>query len=222
MPLSVTRPFLTPSIASATVTTFCALQSMGRAMEDVVLQGLPDAHLAVGARHLSAFHQEAPHYRQIATAYERIWVCAVADDDPPEIDGITFAPISPDWPVADEWFVVVNAPGFACALLATEVFETDGLHSRDRCFQTMFTSDPRLVNAICRSLSIELDLHMEIPAGRDPEAQQLNLRRFNKLSLEYQERQTPRPIGPRITAPRWTPPAPLSQSVGERAVGSTD
>jgi DICT domain-containing protein len=204
------------------VTTICALQAIGRAMEDVVLQGISAAHLALGARHMSAFRQEAPRYRQIAGSYERIWVCAVADDDPPEIDGVTFAPISPDWPVADEWFVVVNAPGFACALLATEAPACAGLRRNDRCFQTMFTSDARLVNAICRSLSLELDLHIEIPARRDPEAQQLNLRRFNQLALEYQERQTPRHSGPRIAAPRWTPPLSPARPVAERVVGGTE
>ena len=219
MPLSVTRPFLTPSNPSATVTTFCAIQAMGRALEDVVLQGIPGTQLALGFQHLEAIRQEEQRYYQIAAACERTWVCVVPDDAYPLIDGVTFAPISPDWPVADEWFVVVNAPGFACALLATEV--SNGFRVKDRCFQTMFTSDSRLVNAICRSLAIELDLHMEIPATRDPEAQQANLRRFNRLALEYQERQLPRRTAPVVTAPpSWAPSLTPGCHFGERALGS--
>jgi DICT domain-containing protein len=176
--------------------------------------------MAVGFQHLSAFRLEEQRYRQIAAAGTRIWVCAVVDEAPPEIEGITFAPVNPEWPVADEWFVVVNAPGFASALLATEV--SNGFRSKDRSFQTMFTSDPRLVNAICRSLAIELDLHMEIPATRDPEAQQINLRRFNRLALEYQERQMLRHTTPIAIAPSWAPSLTPGRYFGERELGGTE
>jgi hypothetical protein len=221
MPLSVTRPFLTPSNDSATVTTSAALRAMSHALEDVALHGLPEAQLAVGLQHISGFHRDEKRYRALAAAGVRIWICALYDGEPPAIDGITFVPMCAEWPMADERFVVLNAPGFASALLATEVIGKRGV--LDSGFQTMFTSDARLVNAICRSLAIELNLHMSMPAVRDPEAQQINLRRFNKLALEYQERQHPRhTAAPLVSHPRWTPPSPPACQYGERAVGSVD
>lgn len=220
MPLSVTRPFLMPASDSATVTTFSSLCAMSHALEDVVIQGLPGAQLAVGFQRLSAFQRQEQRYRSIAAACDHVWVCAVPDEKLPEIDGVTFVPICAEWPVADEWFVVVNAPGFASALLAIEV--SCRLSRDERCFQTMFTSDVRLVNAICRSLAIELDMPIETPTTRDPEAQQLNLRSFNRLVLEHQERQLSRRSYPLITRPRWTPPLVSSHPFGERAVGSAD
>ncbi|NTW97148.1 MAG: hypothetical protein HGB28_01190 [Oscillochloris sp.] len=221
MPLSVTRPFLTPSNDSTTVTTPGALRAMSHALEDVSLHGLPGAQLVVGIQHLSVFHREEKRYRALAAACAHLWICAVYDDPPPAIDGITFVQICAEWPMADERFVVMNAPGFASALLATEVI---GRRSgQEGGFQTMFTSDARLVNAICRSLAIELDLHMSLPAARDPEAQQINLRRFNKLALEYQERHAPRRTAPLVAHPRWTPPlvSPTCH-FGERVVGGAE
>lgn len=220
MPLSITRPFLTPANDSTTVTTPGALRAMSHALEDVALHGLSGAQLVVGLQHLSTFRREEKRYRALAAACEQLWICAVYDDEPPAVDGITFIRICAEWPLADERFVVMNAPGFASALLASEVAGRRG--GTDSGFQTMFTSDARLVNAICRSLTIELDLHMTLPTVRDPEAQQVNLRRFNKLALEYQERQLPRRTVPLVMHPSWTPPASPSRHFGERAVGGID
>lgn len=218
MPLSVTRPFLTPSNESATVTTPGALSAMSRALEDVALQGLPDAQIIVGLKHISAFYADEQHYQDLAAACGQLWICAMHDEEPPVAADITFVPTRAEWPVADERFVVINAPGFASALLACEVAGDIG--DTEGGFQTMFTSDARLVNAICRSLEIELDLHVAIPTQRDAEAQQLNLRRFNKLALEYQERQLPRHNLPIVTAPpQWAPSLTPGQHFGERAVG---
>lgn len=220
MPLSITRPFLTPANESTTVTTPGALRAMSHALEDVALHGLSGAQLVVGLQHLSTFRREEKRYRTLAAACERLWVCAIYDDEPPVIDGIQFVRICAEWPMADERFVVMNASGFASALLATEVIDRRGM--ADSGFQAMFTSDARLVNAICRSLAIELDLHMTLPTVRDSEAQQTNLRRFNKLALEYQERQLPRRSAPLILHPRWNPPTIPRHHFGERAVGGRD
>lgn len=219
MPLSVTRPFLTPTNDSTTVTTPLALNAMSRALEDVVLAGLPEARLVVGLRHLADFRAEERRYRALATACTQLWICAEYDEESPAATGINFVPIRAEWPLADERFVVVNAPGFACALLATEV--PADMAGQETGFQTMFTSDARVVNAICRSLAIELDLQINIPAERDAEAQQSNLRHFNKLALEYQERQLARRAHPIVTAPpRWAPDLPPGRPFGERVVGS--
>lgn len=217
MPLSITRPFLSPSNESATITTMNAIQAISHALEDVVLADLPDAQLVVGIQRMSLFHQQLPRYRTLAAACRSLWVCAVYDTEPPSIDGITFVPIDPMWPVADEWFVVMNAPGFASALLAQEV--RDPRRGYERGFQTMFTSDPRLVNAICRTMAIELDLRIVLPTLRDPQAQQINLRRFNKMALEYQERQLPRRTTPVAVYPRWNPPMTPSYDLKERVIG---
>jgi hypothetical protein len=220
MPLSVTRPFLTPSNDVATLTSVSALSAISHALEDVVMQGIPEAQVAVGFQRCSSFRRQEQRYRLIAAACRQVWVCAVHDEEPPLIDGITYAPVCVEWPVADEWFIVVNAPGFTSALLAIEV--VGGLNRKERSFQTMFTSDARLVNSICRSLTIELDLPIEIPTVRDPEAQQLNLRRFNKLALEYQEQRAPLRTQPIVTAPSWTQPLRRDRYVGEELVASTD
>jgi DICT domain-containing protein len=220
MPLSVTRPFLTPSNDAETATTVSALCAISHALEDVVMQGLPDAQVAVGFQRFSSFSRHEQRYRAIATACRQVWVCAVHDQEPPAISGVTYAPVCAEWPIADEWFIVVNASGFTSALLAIEI--ASGLSGQERSFQTMFTSDARLVNAICRSLMIELGLRIEIPAMRDAEAQQLNLRRFNKLALEYQEQRLPRRLQPVATAPRWSPPLNRARHFGEALASSTD
>jgi DICT domain-containing protein len=212
MPLSITRPFLTPPGDPLTATSTSALIAISHALEDLVLEGLEDVEIAVGFQRMSAFRRQERRYRAIAAACRQVWVCAVPDGDTPPIPGITMVPLAPEWPVADEWFVVVNAPEFASALLASEL--TAGLNAQERSFHTMFTSDPRLVNAICRTLAIELDLHMELPARRDLAAQQANLRRFNDLALAYQQRPISRPRPPLSGLPRWTPPVEFARAVG--------
>jgi DICT domain-containing protein len=220
MPLSVTRPFLTPSNDASTTTAFSALCAISHALEDVVMQGIPDAQVAVGFQRLSSFRRQEQRYRAMAMACRQVWVCAVPDEEPPVIDGLIYAPVCAEWPVADEWFIVVNAPGFTSALLATEF--VSGLSGQDRSFQTMFTSDARLVNAICRSLMIELGLRIEIPTTRDTEAQQINLRRFNKLALEYQQQRAPHSDKPIVNAPIWSPTLGRARYFGEPLASSTD
>lgn len=212
MPLSVTRPFLTPPGDPLTATSAPALIAISHALEDVVLEGLEDVEIAVGFQRMSAFRRQERRYRKLAAACRRVWVCAVPDGDTPSIPGITMVPLAPEWPVADEWFVVVNAPQFASAVLATE--QTAGLNAQERSFQTVFTSDPRLVNAICRTLAIELDLHMELPTRRDLAAQQTKLRRFNELALAYQQLPARRPRPSLGGLPRWAPPPELAIAVG--------
>jgi DICT domain-containing protein len=60
----------------------------------------------------------------------------------------TQVPITPEDALGNEWAVVVDAPGYAACLLAWETPESqrdDELPDRERCFEALWTLDPRIV-----------------------------------------------------------------------------
>lgn len=211
---SLMRPFMMGS-CTTTTTTEATLLSISQALEDVLIEGVADADVAIGCQRLSHFYAQEQRYRMLAARCRKVWLCAVLDCPPPEDSDLNVVPLRAEWLMADERFLVVNAPGFAGALLATEAQPE---HGGSRSFETLFTSEPRFVNALCRTLEIELGIPMTLPASRDAQAQQRHLKRFNQQMFLYQEQQEP----PRTAARRadgaiW--PTPLrARQVGDPLV----
>lgn len=208
---SLMRPFMMGS-CTTTTTTETTLWSITQALEDVLIEGVAEADVTLGCQRISQFYAQEQRYRMIASRCRRVWLCAVLDGPPPEDANLNVVPLRAEWLMADERFLVVNAPGFAGALLATE---SQLEHGGSRSFETLFTSEPRFVNALCRTLEIELGIPMTIPAGRDAQAQQRHLKLFNQQMLFYQQRHEPPPkAGRRADGAIW--PTPLrARHVGD-------
>ena len=123
------------------------LVALSRAIEDETLAR------AAGPIVFGAF-QKVKHYRPVEHRYQRMAeradaLAVFADFDAvraPERGPIEL-PIAPDDALGNEWAVVVDAPGYAAALLAWEppVPEPGSVPDRERRFEALWTMDAQVV-----------------------------------------------------------------------------
>jgi DNA-binding transcriptional MerR regulator len=124
------------------------LLAISRAIEDETLAR------AAGPVVFAAFQTER-NYRAVEHRYERLAAnadAAVVFADFPEArteEGHPAeVPIGSADAIGNEWAVVIDAPGYAACLLAWETPESqrdDHLPDRERCFEALWTLDPRVV-----------------------------------------------------------------------------
>ena len=129
------------------------LLAISRAIEDETLAR------AAGPVVVGAFQSER-NFEAVAHRYDRLArnadACLVFADFAEVADepGRPLRlPISPEDALGNEWAVVVDAPGYAACLLAWETPESQSdteLRDRDRCFEAMWTLDPRIVRRAAR------------------------------------------------------------------------
>jgi DICT domain-containing protein len=107
---------------------------------------------------IGAFQQER-FYRPIETRWRRMTAhadAAAVFADFPAVDhppgGPAELPIDPTDVVANEWAVIVDAPGFAASLVAWEQPGGTGrCGADDRCFEAIWTLDPQATRRACRA-----------------------------------------------------------------------
>jgi DNA-binding transcriptional MerR regulator len=123
------------------------LLEISRAIEDETLAR------AAGPVVIGAF-QAVHNFEGVEHRYDRLAAnadaCVVFADFPEvlERDGRpTRIPIAADDALGNEWAVVIDAPGYSACLLAWETPESqrdDALPDRERCFEALWTLDPRV------------------------------------------------------------------------------
>jgi len=126
------------------------LMAISRAIEDeTIARGA--GPVVVGAFQRRRNYRRVEHrYRRMAEASDATVVLAADFETVHECDGAPIeVPISAGDSVANEWAVVVDAPGFAACLLAWEhprsEVEDEGTQDLDRRFEAIWTLDPRVV-----------------------------------------------------------------------------
>jgi hypothetical protein len=183
MPYSICRPILARARDATTTITAESLDVISSAIEDVVLQGLPDACMVIGTQRLSRTLPHHDRYQALAAACRRLALCGVADAAP-QISGVTLITLRPEWPAASEWFMAVSAPSFSVALLAVERTEAPG---RSAGYDALFSAEPRLVDGICRAIAATLGLGWGPPSRRDDCAQQQHMALVRRRLLHHQQ-----------------------------------
>jgi MerR family transcriptional regulator, light-induced transcriptional regulator len=129
------------------------LLAISRAIEDETIARAA-APVVFGAFQRRRHYEPVEHrYRRIARAADAVVVfadfdaLAGGDGSPVEV------PIEPDEVLGNEWAVVVDAPGYAAALLGWEQPESQRdpeLPERERRFEAMWTMDPDVVRRAAR------------------------------------------------------------------------
>ena len=121
------------------------LIAISRAIEDEALARAAGP-VVVGAFQRERFYRAVEHrYRRLAERADAVAVFAdfaaarVRDDAPCEL------PIAAQDAIRSEWAVVVDAPGYAVALLGWEPPAREPVPDRERRFEALLTLDPRRV-----------------------------------------------------------------------------
>jgi DICT domain-containing protein len=113
-------------------------------IEDTAAAHTPSCLMWVGFQKFSLFAAQEQRYRRLAQSWKHCWIFGVEDAPLPNIPNVTPIAVTPDHPLAKEWFVIADGPAFGTALLAAD---TSGfaISDRQRRFMGLWSADPGLV-----------------------------------------------------------------------------
>jgi hypothetical protein len=125
----------------------------------------------VASSQLITLFQVDPLFGEGAPLGAQIWASGPASDARPALSGVTFRAIPATWPLADEWFVVVNSPDLAAAVVAQPAAPEHA--GPTGSFNTFFTFEQPVINKITLLLHRLLQLNLTLPAHCEYQARQL-------------------------------------------------
>jgi DICT domain-containing protein len=122
------------------------LVALSRAIEHETLAHAAAPVLFAAFQTERAYRQVEHRYRRLARHADAATVFAELPGDRPRLDAAPVEiPIGRDDALANEWAVIVDAPGYSACLLAWEHPEQPGVEDRRRMFETVWTVHPRAV-----------------------------------------------------------------------------
>lgn len=129
---------------------------ISHAIEEAAAAHTPACSLWVSFQKFSLFAAQEQRYRRLAQSWEHCWIFGVDDAPLPELPNVTPVALTPDHPLAKEWFVVADGPSFGSALLAAD---TSGFAIADsqRQFMGLWSADPALVRLASTRLAQAID-----------------------------------------------------------------
>ena len=145
-----------------------ALVILGNQLERIVRLQPQHAHLALGTLRFSLFRLHQGRLAPLAAQVCSLTVFGEPDVAPPAIDGITFVPLPPGSPLAQEWFVVVDSPTFWGALLTAAVPEKASGTLRRFRFAGALAPDGRIVSRATLLLALAQRAAAPTVGPRDP------------------------------------------------------
>jgi DICT domain-containing protein len=125
-------------------------------IEDTAAKHTPACLMWVGFQKFSLFAAQEQRYRRLAQSWKHCWIFGVDDAPLPELPNVTPVAVTPDHPLAKEWFVIADGPSFGSALLAAD---TSGfaIADRQRKFMGLWSADPALVRRASSRLAQAID-----------------------------------------------------------------
>lgn len=135
-----------------------ALKTISYQIESVILTRNIHARVFAGFQRFSFFLPRVQQYTRLGQVADGVWVFGLPDVTPPSLPGVTFVPLTPDDPLVDEWFLVVDDPSYFSALVAQEIRNGECKPHFERQFRGVWTFDEKVVNQLQRTLSQSLSL----------------------------------------------------------------
>jgi DICT domain-containing protein len=152
--------------------------------EQVLLHGLPITFYA-GFQRLSNVAAQRRRYERLASVCQRVYLFGANDAPPPPIAGVEYVALAPDDPLAREWFLVVDTPGFWTALLTEELSEA-GV-AGERRYDGIWSYDQRVTERARLLLSQHLGGFFEPTRERDHERQSGHVSEISRRLLGHLE-----------------------------------
>lgn len=120
---------------------------ISNAIEDVTLVDKARTRVYSSFQRMSRFLPQAIRYEKMARVAETIYVFAIPDIVPPEIEGINYVYLEPTDALAREWFIVSCGPTYASALVTQEVTSIDD-PDHMRVFNGTWTFDTNMITVL--------------------------------------------------------------------------
>lgn len=126
------------------VSSVAMMNTISRLVEDQIIKHELPVNFYAGFERFSNFPDQMRRYSRLGAACRRVYVFGVPDVQPPAISGIEFIAISPQSPLAREWFLLIDTPDFWTTLLTKEVDGRDEA-SGGRRFDGIWSFDEQVV-----------------------------------------------------------------------------
>lgn len=152
------------------------LTELSHVLENKVIgHDLPGA-VFTGFQRSRHWLRELERYQRLVEPKARsVAVFAAGNVDTLAEDDIVRVPLADDDPLVEEWFLIVLTPAFTAVLVGEEVGETTGADADrevdlDRVFDTIWSFEPAVVDAVTRFIHDEVVRVDEATAARMAEA----------------------------------------------------
>lgn len=129
-------------------------------IENAVIDERLHTDVFVGFQQVSRLARIAKRYGKVSAAARKVWVFAEPDAPIPDPTLYQHVTLSPQHKLAQEWFVVVNHPAYARALVAREI-TPPGTPQAERTFTGVLTSDRDMILHLEQSLVSALNPQFE-------------------------------------------------------------
>ena len=127
------------------VNSVSMMNTISHQIEDQVIgHGMPVDFYA-GFQRFSYCPTQMRRYGRLGATCRRVYVFGIADIKPPSIPGIEFVEISPNSPLAHEWFLLIDTPTFWTTLMTQEVEGRDEI-TGGRRFEGLWSYDEQVVD----------------------------------------------------------------------------
>lgn len=127
---------------------------------NIISYEIENATLIDGARtrifssfqRMSRFIPQIDRYTRLAQKAEMIYVFGIPDVEVPQIENVTYVPLTADDQLAREWFIVSYGRGYA-TMLSTEEQSRFTDRDNERVFRGLWTFQPTLTSIIAEWLT---------------------------------------------------------------------
>ncbi len=116
------------------------LASWCRTIELAVIERQINTEVYAGFQQMRYLKPIVPRYQKMSTFASHVWVFGQPSSDDPALESLRGVHLQPGDQLIKEWFLVVNHPSYARALVAHEMSKPGTPHSK-RIFRGILTSD---------------------------------------------------------------------------------
>lgn len=120
------------------------LASWCRTIELAVIERQLNTEVYAGFQQIRYLTPILPRYQKMSTFASHVWVFGQPGASDPALDGLHGVHLQPGDQLIKEWFLVVNTPAYARALVAHEMSKPGTPHPK-RTFRGILTSDQKQV-----------------------------------------------------------------------------
>jgi class 3 adenylate cyclase len=170
------------------------LLSISHGIEDAVMQHRLRGTFFAGFQRVSAFLPQRNRFARLAALVGEVFIFAIPDAPMPAIPGVKLITLTPEAPLAQEWFIVFTHPTFAAGLFTRQTQEEDSTaiaFGRQRFYQGALSFNPTLIQTAEVALWQALGLAgavPDIPKTEPPGAYLTFFRTFSR-DLEQNNRE---------------------------------
>jgi len=128
------------------------LKFISHAIENMMFDINSNFPIFVGFQRFSHFLPQIKRYHEIAEHVHHVYILGVADAELPEINNLTYVPVSEEAQIAKEWFLLSYGRDFFTALANEEIVS----QSNKREFVGIWSFDQNLVSILYEWLNNEV------------------------------------------------------------------